>query len=71
MSTNAISLSTPVSDTGSEGRQSPSTSGAEELVRDSIAAAGLINVPPPSNFGVRYWFDSYEPSSWRTPSPTS
>jgi hypothetical protein len=71
MSTNAISPNTPVSDTGSEGRQSPATSGAEELVRNSIAAAGLVNVPPPSNLGVRYWFDSYEPSSWRTPSPTS
>jgi hypothetical protein len=46
MSTNATSLSTPASDTGSEGRQSPSISGAEELVRDSLAATGLINVPP-------------------------
>jgi hypothetical protein len=71
MTTNATSLSTSIQDIESEGRQSPSTSGAEELVTDSLVATGLINVPPPSNLGVRYWFDSYEPSSWQTPSPTS
>jgi hypothetical protein len=46
MSTNATPLSTSVPDTGSEGRQSPSISGAEELVRDSLVTTGLVNVPP-------------------------
>jgi hypothetical protein len=75
MSYNATTLQTTVSDTQSEGQQSP-TSGTEELVRNSLATAGLINVPTSSDFHIGYgtadatrspWF---EPSSWQTPSPS-
>jgi hypothetical protein len=75
MSSNAATLPTTVSDTQSEGQHSP-TSGAEELVRNSLATAGLINVPTLSDFHIGYgtadatrspWF---EPSSWQTPSPS-
>jgi hypothetical protein len=72
MSNNATVLST-TTDTQSEGQQSP-TSGTEELVRDSLVTAGLINIPTASDFCIGYrtsdttrspWF---EPSSWQTPS---
>jgi hypothetical protein len=75
MSYDATTLQTTPSDTQSEGCYSP-TSGTEELGRDSIAAAGLIDVPTSSDFHIGYgttdatrspWF---EPSSWQTPSPS-
>jgi hypothetical protein len=75
MSSDALALQSTVSDTQSEGHSSPAR-GAEELVRNALAAAGLVNVPTSSDFRIGYgtvdatrspWF---EPSSWRTPSPT-
>jgi hypothetical protein len=75
MSTDATALQSTVSDTQSEGRTSPAR-GAEELVRNSLATAGLIHVPTSSDFHVGYGTEDatrspwFEPSSWRTPSPT-
>jgi hypothetical protein len=73
LSNTLMSNNATTSDTQPEGRQS-STSGTEELVRDSLATAGLINLPTSSDFCLGYrtadatrspWF---EPSSWQTPS---
>jgi hypothetical protein len=73
MSYDATTLQSTVSDTQSEGRRSP-TSGAKELVRNSLVATGLVDVPTLSDFCIGYgtkdatrspWF---EPLSWQTPS---
>jgi hypothetical protein len=75
MSSNATTLPTTISDTQSKERQSP-TSGTEELVRNSLSTAGVVNIPTSSDFRIGYrtadttrspWF---EPSSWQTPSPS-
>jgi hypothetical protein len=75
MSSDATALQSTVSDTPSEGRTSPA-SGAEELVRNSLVATGLVHVPTSSDFRIGYGTEDatrspwFEPSSWRTPSPT-
>jgi hypothetical protein len=73
MTSNAIAIPTTVPDTQPEGRYSP-TSGTEELVQNSLATAGLVDIPTASDFRIGYGTGDatrspwYEPSSWRTPS---
>jgi hypothetical protein len=75
MSSDATALQSTASDTQSEGHTSPAR-GAEELVRNSLAAAGLVHIPTSSDFRIGYGTEDatrspwFEPSSWRTPSPT-
>jgi hypothetical protein len=75
MTSDATAFQSTISDTQPEGHTSP-TSGTEELVRDSLVATGLVHVPTSSDFRIGYGTEDatrspwFEPSSWRTPSPT-